>query len=508
MVLSNITQVLDAKVSGSVEVEITSISCDSRNIEKDPRPGAGPLFVAIPGEHVDGHLFIPKSVGAGAVAVLAEKELPSIRATQVIVPDIREALSRASDIFYGEPSKSLVTIGVTGTNGKTTTTYILESILRKAGFNPGVIGTVNYRYNGKTLPAPHTTPQAPELQKILREMKDAGVTHCVMEVSSHALEQKRAAHCRFRAGVFTNLTHDHLDYHKTMDEYFRCKSILFETLSASGGASVVNIDDPWGRKLSERFHKAITFSLRGGASIYPKSASLLEGRTEAAVSTPGGDVKVSSHLVGEYNLQNILGATGAALSLGIGIDAITKGIEALERVPGRLEKIESVGSNVFRAYVDYAHTGDALERALIALRPVTSGRLITVFGCGGNRDRTKRPEMGEIATRLSDITIVTSDNPRDEEPLEIIREIEAGIKGIRKFSSDEKPPEKGYVVVPDRREAISKAVSLASKGDTLLVAGKGHEDYQIIKGVKHHFDDFEVLSELMQGSAKVAAQQN
>src|SRR3990170_6313839 len=344
MILSKITQALDAKVSGSVEIEITAVSCDSRNIELDPRPFTGSLFVAIPGEHVDGHSFVPRAVSAGAIAVLAEKETPAIEATQVIVPDVREAISKASDIFYGQPSKSLVTIGVTGTNGKTTTTYILESILRKAGHNPGVIGTVNYRYNGKTLPAPHTTPQAPELHKILREMKDAGVTHCVMEVSSHALEQKRAADCRFRAGVFTNLTHDHLDYHKTMDEYFRCKSILFELLSSSGGASVINIDDPWGRKLSDRFKSSMTFSLKGGASIYPKSASLLEGRTEAVISTPGGDMAISTHLVGEYNLQNILGAIGVALSLGIGIEAIAKGIASLERVPGRLAMLFAIAS--------------------------------------------------------------------------------------------------------------------------------------------------------------------
>src|SRR3989304_4537454 len=466
MILSKITQALDAKVSGSVEIEITAVSCDSRNIELDPRPFTGSLFVAIPGEHVDGHSFVPRAVSAGAIAVLAEKETPAIEATQVIVPDVREAISKASDIFYGQPSKSLVTIGVTGTNGKTTTTYILESILRKAGHNPGVIGTVNYRYNGKTLPAPHTTPQAPELHKILREMKDAGVTHCVMEVSSHALEQKRAADCRFRAGVFTNLTHDHLDYHKTMEEYFRCKSILFEMLSASGGASVVNIDDPWGSLLADRFAGAVSLNLKEGASIYPKSASLLEGGTEAVISTPGGDLRVSSHLVGEYNLQNIMGAIGVAVSLGIGPGAVGEGIGSLERVPGRLEKLESAGNGVFRAYVDYAHTSDALQRALLALRPVTSGRLITVFGCGGNRDRLKRPKMGEIATRLSDFTIVTSDNPRDEDPLEIIKEIEAGIKGVKKFSHAAQPSGKGYMVVPDRMEAISKAVGLAAKGDT------------------------------------------
>ncbi|HBG46876.1 MAG TPA: UDP-N-acetylmuramoyl-L-alanyl-D-glutamate--2,6-diaminopimelate ligase [Deltaproteobacteria bacterium] len=504
MKLSKITPFLGCEVLGSVDIEITGITSDSRNIEKDPRPGFGPLFAAIPGEHVDGHSFIPAASSAGAAAVLAERETASVSATQVIVPEIKEALSMASDVFYGEPSKGLFVIGVTGTNGKTTTTYLVESVLRQAGFNPGVIGTVNYRYSGKTFPAPHTTPQSPELQSMLKEMLDAGVTHCVMEVSSHALEQKRAAHCRFKTGVFTNLTHDHLDYHKTMDEYFRCKSILFDMLRASGGASIINVDDPWGRKLASVTPGAITFSLREGASICPKKYSLLEGRTEAEVSTPAGDIEISSHLVGEYNLYNILGAIGVAISARIKPDAIASGINSLERVPGRLEKIESAGSG-FRAYVDYAHTGDALERALLALRPVTSGRLITVFGCGGNRDRLKRPRMGEIASRLSDLTIVTSDNPRDEEPLEIIKEIEAGIQGISKLPSNERPVKRCYMVIPDRREAIMKAVGAAGKGDTILVAGKGHEDYQIIKGVKHHFDDFEVLCDSIRGAAAAGA---
>lgn len=493
MKLNEIASFLDCEVFGSSDIEVTGLSCDSRKIEKGTREG-GMLFAAIPGEHVDGHSFVRQAVEAGARVVLAEKKTEGIGASQVIVPDIREALSRVSDIFYGEPSKRLTLIGVTGTNGKTTTTYILESIIKKAGFNPGVIGTINYRYNGKTIPAPHTTPQSPELHKILKEMADNGVTHCVMEVSSHSLEQKRVAHCRFASGIFTNLTHDHLDYHKTMDEYFRCKSVLFRHLEERGGAMVVNIDDSWGRILKEEFPSAITFSLKEDASVFPRQYSLLEGRTEAVVSTPGGDVAVSSHLVGEYNLQNILGAIGAAYSVGIGAQAISEGISSLERVPGRLEKLESKGDRSFRAYVDYAHTGDALERALLALRPVTSGRLITVFGCGGNRDRLKRPKMGEISARLSNLTIVTSDNPRDEEPLEIIREIEAGIT-LKKISCGDAPSEKGYMVVPDRKEAIKKAVSLASNGDTILVAGKGHEDYQIVKGVKSHFDDFEVLNE-------------
>lgn len=508
MKLSEIVGSLDCEVFGRLDIDITAVSCDSRRIDKPALPAAGTLFAAVPGEHVDGHSFIPAALAAGAICILAERKTPSVAFTQVIVPDVREALAAVADLVYGEPSKRLVVVGVTGTNGKTTTTYLLESILRASGKNPGVIGTVNYRYNGRVFPAPHTTPQAPELQAILKEMADGGVTHCVMEVSSHALEQKRVGHSRFRTGVFTNLTHDHLDYHGTMDEYFRCKSILFEYLDRTDGTSIVNIDDPWGRRLKERFPKAVTFSLKKGADVCPESYSLLEGRTEAVLSTPAGRVEISTHLVGEYNLQNILGAVAAAVSIGVPAEAVSRGVASLERVPGRLEKIESGGPRPFRAYVDYAHTGDALERAILALRPVTGGRLITVFGCGGNRDRAKRPQMGSIAARLSDFTVVTSDNPRDEDPEEIISEIEAGMNGTERFHSAESPSRKGYMVISDRKEAIRKAVSLADGGDTILVAGKGHEDYQIVKGVKHHFDDFEVLREAMgEARSKTAAHQ-
>lgn len=488
MKLKEITDRIDCEIIGGTAAEIEDISYDSRNIKK-----VGVLFAAIPGEHVDGHAFIKAAADNGAAAVLAQRPTEGIGIPQVIVKDIRAALSRMSDIFYGEPSASLVMVGVTGTNGKTTTTYLLESIFREAGFNPGVIGTINYRYNGSIFAAPHTTPQSPELHKILKEMLEAGVTHCIMEVSSHSLEQKRVEDVRFRAGVFTNLTHDHLDYHRTMEEYFRCKSILFRHLKESGGKSVINMDDEWGRILKKDFPLSTTFSLRQGADIYPEEYALLQGTTEAIISVPTGAVKVSSNLVGEYNLHNILSAVGISYSLGIGNEAIGRGISALKSVPGRLEKIESTGPKVIRAYVDYAHTEDALQRALEALNRIAKGRIITVFGCGGNRDRLKRPKMGAVSARLSDITIVTSDNPRDEEPLEIIKEIQAGIK-VEKLS-DGSEGKKGYLVIPDRTEAIRKAVNIAGNGDTILVAGKGHEDYQIIKGRKYHFDDFEVLNE-------------
>lgn len=487
MRLSQLINTLECEVINMREVTVAGISYDSRAVEP------GYLFAAVPGEHVDGHAFVRAALEKGASCVLALKSAGDIGVPQIIVKDIKAALSRLSDVFYGGPSKRLTLIGITGTNGKTTTTFLLESILEKAGFKPGVIGTVNYRHSGKVYEAPHTTPQAPDLHRILKEMADSGVTHCVMEVSSHALEQKRVADCAFKAGVFTNFTHDHLDYHKTMDEYFRCKSILFDYLKTNGGSSVVNIDDSWGELLKKNFPGALTYGIKEGADICPKEYALLDGVTSAVIKTPRGLVRVSSHLVGEYNLYNILASVGAALALGIEADAIAKGIDELVRVPGRLEKIEACGEKAFRAYVDYAHTGDALERALQALKNVARGRIITVFGCGGNRDRLKRPKMGEVSTRLSDITVVTSDNPRDEDPNEIIKEIEAGIKGIAKHDPED-IFDKGYTVIPDRTEAIRKAVSLAREDDTILVAGKGHEDYQIVKGKKSHFSDFEVLN--------------
>ncbi|MFQ5735349.1 MAG: UDP-N-acetylmuramoyl-L-alanyl-D-glutamate--2,6-diaminopimelate ligase [Thermodesulfobacteriota bacterium] len=478
------------RVIGGTEAEVTGICLDSRAVAGGP--GGGPLFAAIPGEHVDGHEFIGKAVELGASAVLASRPVEGLQVPQVIVEDTRAALSKLSDVFYASPSKEICVLGVTGTNGKTTVAYLVESILREAGYSPGVVGTVNYRYGGNSYPAAHTTPQAPDLHRMLREMADSGVTHCVMEVSSHALEQKRVADVAFRAGVFTNLTHDHLDYHATMEEYFGCKSMLFGLVDGNRGVLVTNMDDAWGRLLKRDFPASVTCSLEEGADVYPRTATLGDGITSARIRTPAGDMDVTSHLAGEYNLQNVLASVAAGFALGICAEAIKKGVSALESVPGRLQKV--VSSDGFTAYVDYAHTGDALERALSALRNIASGRIISVFGCGGNRDRLKRPEMGGISARLADISIVTSDNPRDEDPLEIIEEIEAGIKGIRKYSEDETPGGRGYIVVPDRAAAISRAVGLARRGDVILLAGKGHEDYQIVGGQRLHFSDMEAVS--------------
>lgn len=502
MRLKDIISALGASVLGFKDVEVRAVVCDTRQIA-----GAGDcVFVALGGEHVDGHDFIAKAAALGAACVITERPAPEAGVPQLIVTDARVALSRVADLLNGSPSKKMTLVGVTGTNGKTTITYILESIFKEAGYETGVIGTVNYRYGGQIYAAPHTTPQAPQLQGILRDMADAGVTHCVMEVSSHALAQSRVADCAFKAGIFTNLTHEHLDYHKTMEEYYEAKAILFKRLLRdTGGVSVINIDSAWGRRLAGEVPGALTASLEKGAAVYPLEYELGTFGIRAVIATPAGLVAVTSLLVGEYNLHNILGATGAAAALGIAPEAISRGIAGLKRVPGRLDRLD-VAERGFTAYVDYAHTGDALERALCAIRAISTGRLITVFGCGGNRDRLKRPEMGEISTRLSDVTIVTSDNPRDEDPLEIIAEVTAGIKDARRHDNGAPPEGKAYMVIPDRATAIRRAAAIAGQGDTIVVAGKGHEDYQIIKGVKTPFDDMKELkaavSELYGGSAR------
>lgn len=482
---------------GPLNVEVTGIEFDSRAV-KGKGPGKGPLFAALKGGHTDGRGFIKDALRQGAVAVLHEgPRAQGLSVAELIAKDARETLAMLSARYFGYPALQLRLTGVTGTNGKTTTTYLLESIFREAGFSAGVIGTIAYRYGGKTRGAPHTTPEAPELQAMLRDMLDSGVTHAAIEVSSHALAQKRVHGCSFDCAVFTNLTPEHLDFHGTMDEYFRCKAVLFKELLKSTGKAVVNIDDQWGARLKRDCPSAVTYSLEKGADVFPLSSELVEEGIRAEVDTPWGAVNVETRLAGEYNLQNILAAVAAAGTLGISPRAIEKGIKALARVPGRLEKIESAGGKRYRVYVDYAHTADALERALKAIRMTAKSRVITVFGCGGNRDRAKRPAMGAVASEYSDAVIITSDNPRDEDPLDIIREIEAGVTLERFSGPDQGMTGRGYMAVPDRREAIGKALSIAKDGDTVLVAGKGHEDYQIAKGIKTRFDDVEEVKAAM-----------
>ncbi len=507
-------------ISGLEEMEVTDITDDSRSALLE---SGRCLFAAVPGEARDGHDFIGDAVARGARCVLAER--PSGMAggpgageeagekagvdpgiAEIIVPSVRSAIGPASAAIYGRPSERLTLAGVTGTNGKTTVTYLLEAIFQAAGFPSGVVGTVNYRFGGKTLPAPNTTPGAPTLQRLLRDMAESGVTHCAMEVSSHGLHQRRVDGCAFDVAVFTNLTHDHMDYHETEEDYFSAKKRLFGLLKDCG-ASVINIDDPRGRDLALRAPRPLTTGLSNEADIHPRGFTIRPQGIDALVTTPTGPVSVSASITGRFNLENILSAIGAAFVLGMGREEIERGIAAFRGVPGRLERIEPEGARLpFTAYVDYAHTPDALRRLLETVREMMdTGRLILVFGCGGGRDRTKRPEMAEAAARGADIVILTSDNPRDEDPMDIIRDAEKGLGGMKKAHQGralrELPEgEKVCLIVPDRAEAIRAAVGAARAGDVLILAGKGHEDYQIVRGVKMPFDDRLELMKAMGGA--------
>lgn len=478
MKLKELLKVLkDYRIDGLEDVEVSDIRYDSRSV------GKGSVFVAIKGEKADGNLYVQESIGKGAVVVVTETDAVFKGATAIRVPNAREALAQISALFYGEPAKKLKLVGITGTNGKTTTSFLVESILREAGLNPGIVGTINYRYAGKVFPAPNTTPESLDLQKLLRDMVDSGVKAAVMEVSSHALDQDRVAACIFDVGVFTNLTQDHLDYHVTMEDYFEAKSRLFTDFIDEGKAAVINMDDPMGEELSKRaIGRVIGYSVKKGkADIYPNDVVLGVSEISGTVKTPMGVVEIKSPLIGDFNLYNILAAVGTGVGLGLPLGVIEGGIRALTNVPGRLERVDA--GQPFIILLDYAHTPDALERVLSTIRGLTERRIITVFGCGGDRDRGKRPLMGSVAVRYSDMVIITSDNPRTEDPLKIIEDIRAGI--------ERQGPGANYIIIPDRREAIEKAVSMAQAGDILLLAGKGHEDYQVIGKEKIHFDDRE-----------------
>jgi len=487
-----------AQVTGDVDVPVTGVAYHSREVT----PGG--LFVALKGCCTDGHLYLAASLDAGARVVVTEQELaPPPGITVVRVPQARLALAHISAAFYGHPSRELTLVGITGTNGKTSTTYILESILNAAGCRVGVVGTVNYRVGESTWPAPVTTPESLDLQRLLREMRTRGVTHVFLEVSSHALDLRRVDGALFAAAVFTNLSQDHLDYHRDLDDYFAAKSRLFVDLLANGrpspGLAVLNLDDPRGRQLKEAVgDPALTYGLHPDSQVRPLSYRFRQDGLEAHLTTPAGEVSIASRLVGPFNLANVLAAAATALGLGIYPGTVARGIAALSGVPGRLERFgPPAGPGVF---VDYAHTPAAVTQALAALETLNFSRLITVFGCGGDRDRKKRPLMGAAAAAGSQLVIVTSDNPRTEDPLAIIREIEPGLEksGLPRLdAAAARRGESGYLVVPDRREAIRLAVSLARPGEAVLVAGKGHEDYQIWGTERRHFDDREEVAEAL-----------
>ncbi len=485
------------KITGETLREIEGIAYHSHRV------GKGFLFAAIRGMEVDGHQFIGEAIQRGAEAVLLEEGQEIANRTMVFVPNSRQALAKISSNFYGNPSSQVKLIGITGTNGKTTTTYLLESIFRNAGYAVGVIGTINYRFDQKITPAPNTTPESLDLQRILWEMVREGVSHVIMEVSSHGLDLDRVFGCQFDGVIFTNFTSDHLDYHKSLRQYFESKRKLFsDSLMKSlknRRFAVTNHDDPKGEDIVEGIGlPVIRYGFNSFCDISADQVTFSFEGLSCRIRTPKDRFFVRSKLMGGFNLYNILAAVAAGVAMDIPLEALKDGIESLEGVSGRFEKVEN--QKGIQVIVDYAHTHDALERVLLGLKdilgrtPQSNGKMITVFGCGGDRDRTKRPLMGEVVGRNSDLTILTSDNPRTEDPLVIMDEVETGFKS---FSLEEWHQNeinswrsrKGYLKVPDRREAIRTAIRLAQPLDTVLIAGKGHEDYQIIGRRRFPFDD-------------------
>ena len=459
------------------EALIDHITCDSRQV----KPGS--LFVAVKGSSADGHAFIKQAIARGAAAIVSEKAVKS-SVPVLVVRDSRHALAYASRRFYNYPDQSLIMIGVTGTNGKTTITYLLESLLNACGLRCGLLGTVQYRWPGHQEAASHTTPDAVRLYQTLREMVRSQVKAVAMEVSSHALDQYRVSGIEYRAAIFTNLTHDHLDYHQNMDAYAQAKARLFRQLSPEG-TGLINSDDPYGRLILEQCQgKCKTFGENGDPAYRIERCRLTTEGSYFQLIRDNEKMQFFTPLLGDFNVVNAAAAAITALELGQDIEQIREGLSGFERVPGRMEGFRSPGG--FWVIVDYAHTPDALKNALKTARKFTSNHLITVFGCGGDRDRRKRPAMGRIAAELSDHAIVTSDNPRTEDPERIIRDILEGL-----------PASASFQVVEDRETAIREALIQAKPGDTVMIAGKGHEDYQILGHERIHFDDREIVQKYL-----------
>ena len=473
---------LAREVRGDAEVVVSGVRHDSRAIEP------GDLFVAVPGLRVDGTKFVDAALARGALAIATERELAA-SVPQLLVDDARIALGALAAAVYGDPTSALGVVGVTGTNGKTTTTWILDEALRALGHAPALLGTVESRGPGMRAPAPYTTPEGDEIARFARRVLDAGATHLVMEVSSHALAQHRADAVDFDVAAFTNLTQDHLDFHGTMEEYFAAKRRLFTDLAPR--TSVVNVDDAAGARLaSELSGPTIRVSRehRADAEIVVESWSMEREGLSAVVRCRGERAELRSAMIGAHNVDNLLLALGCLSALDIELGAAVDALGKARGAPGRLERIE--GLEGVMVLVDDAHTPDALSRALAALRPITPGRLFVVFGCGGDRDRGKRPLMGEVAARGADVAILTSDNPRTEDPLAILAAIEPGVSAGGMTRGHELAA-RTYDIEEDRREAIRRAIFAARAGDTVLIAGKVHEDYQLRGTSRLHFDDRE-----------------
>lgn len=464
---------------GRQDTPVLGIAYDSRRV------GPGFLFVAIEGFQTDGHRFIEQAVAAGAAAVVVQKPVavPAF-AAWVQVADSRLALGLLAARFYGYPARQLKMAGVTGTNGKTTTTHLLTAVGHAAGMKVGLIGTIANRIGDRVLPVEHTTPESLDLQRLLAEMAAEKVALAVMEVSSHALALNRVAGCDFDLGIFTNITQDHLDFHQDMDHYLAAKSRLFTSLDGADGerpgTAVINRDDPRAEQLIKATRATvITYGIHGPAGVRAEKIQVTPRGVRFYVTSPWGEGEVRLKLTGLFNVYNALAALAAGGVLGIPLAVITAALSEVAGVPGRFELVDC--GQGFAVVVDYAHTPDGLENVLKTARQITDGRLITVFGCGGDRDRSKRPLMGEIAARLSDLPVLTSDNPRTEDPLRIIAGVEEGLSRV--LDAD------GYRIIPDRREAIFHAIAAAEPGDTVVIAGKGHEDYQIIGTRKYPLDD-------------------
>ncbi|MFA6357659.1 MAG: UDP-N-acetylmuramoyl-L-alanyl-D-glutamate--2,6-diaminopimelate ligase [Candidatus Omnitrophota bacterium] len=458
------------KIAG---LQIKGVTSSSKDVKKDF------VFVAIKGPWQDGNCFINEAITRGASVIVIKntaKETKIIGKAKLLkVSNPRKFLADVCAEFYGFPSNKLKVIGITGTNGKTTISYLVEAVAKEANCGSGVIGTINYRFKNKIIPAKNTTPGCVQLQELLCKMFAKKVKYCAMEVSSHALDQNRVAGVNFSCAIFTNLTQDHLDYHQNLENYFLAKAKLFRSLAASSVA-VINNDDKYGQRI-KRLTKAkvITYGIRNKSMVMAKELDLGHEKTEFTLIAPKINIRIKARLVGKYNVYNILSAVAWALSQKINIKIIKAAIEKFKNVPGRLERV--VTKKGFNIFVDYAHTPDALFNVISALRPISKKRIIVVFGCGGGRDKLKRPKMGKVVTELADYALITSDNPRSEEPLQIIKDIQ---KGINKNN---------YCVVLARAEAIRKGLAMLEKDDCLLIAGKGHENYQVLKDKVLQFND-------------------
>jgi UDP-N-acetylmuramoyl-L-alanyl-D-glutamate--2,6-diaminopimelate ligase len=459
-------------------IPVTGVACHSKQLQ------AGEVFVAVRGTHHDGHDFLDEAVRRGACAVVVERPpAEPLRCPVIVIPNTKQALAVIAARFYDEPASRLRLVGVTGTNGKTTTAYLMKAILEAAGHRVGLLGTVSYEIGHRRLPSLNTTPGSLELHRLLSQMVEQGLTHCSMEVSSHALDQGRIEGLAFEAAVFTNLGSDHLDYHQTRERYAAAKRRLF-TYLRPGSPALINTDDPYGRTLIGTLNgnPVLTYGIEQPAAISCRTIRCAWEGTSLVLETPWGVIAVDTPLVGRHNILNIASSCGTCLALGVSVSAVQHALANFPQVPGRMERVRHHESGIL-AVIDYAHTADALRLVLLSLRELVCGRLIVVFGCGGNRDQTKRPAMGYVASVLADHVVLTSDNPRNEDPLDIIHHVKAGfVPGFRE-----------YHVAVDRESAIHLALSMARSDDAVLIAGKGHEAYQIFDHIAVPFSDRDVV---------------